>query len=58
MKTPLFFVGLTVGVLMTSGAVHAQDLLPPNTQIEQAIDHYVDEGLELAGVKPALKPTT
>src|SRR5262245_47790238 len=45
-------VAATLAVLLSAPAF-AADLLPPNTPIETAIDHYIDAKLTAVGVAPA-----
>ena len=49
----LRILAITAGLLAATAAVRADDLLPAEKPIEQAIDHYIDASLKNAGIKPA-----
>src|SRR4051794_844407 len=53
MKTRLAVCFLVLVTLAPVGTLRADDLLPADRPIEQAIDHYLDTALKEAGVKPA-----
>ncbi len=47
-------VGVVLGVLVVAHLCRgADDLLPPDRSIEQAVDHYLGQALQAAGARPA-----
>ncbi len=46
-------LAITLCLCTYLGSVRADDLLPPDKPVEQAIDHYIDASLQHAGIKPA-----
>jgi hypothetical protein len=53
MKHSLALLGLLAGAFAGPVALRADELLPADRSIEQAVDHYIDAALKENGVKPA-----
>lgn len=51
MRLLLLYVGLALALLV--GAAKAEDLLPPEREMAEVIDHYIDAKLATRGVLPA-----
>jgi Protein of unknown function (DUF1549)/Protein of unknown function (DUF1553) len=55
MRCRLLFAVISVACCATGARLSAEELLPPETPVEQAVDHYIGAKLQAAGMSPAVQ---